>query len=167
MKTLNNTVLIIGSTVVAIVMATTMIFVRMKVAEKPTSVKRIILPPIFMSSGALMFISPVFRLSLIEISEAVIAGIIFSLLLIKFTKFDISGENIFLIPSKSFIFILFGLLFVRIVIKVVIGSQISFGETSGMFFLLAFAMILSWRLAMVWKYIQLKKGIEMQKHDRV
>ncbi len=159
MEKLNNTVLLIGSTIVALFMATLMIFIRSKVAKKPTSVKKIILPPIFMSSGALMFIFPAFRVSLLEISEAVIVGLLFSLLLIKFTKLEVSNDDIYLIPSRSFIFILFGLLLVRIVIKLMIGSQISFGETSGIFFILAFAMIISWRMAMIRKYLQLKRQL--------
>lgn len=163
MVTLNNTILVIGSTIIAFFMATTMIFVRTKAAKKPTSLKKIILPPIFMSSGALMYLFPVFRLSLLEIGEVTVVGVLFSLILIKFTTFEISGRDVFLIPSKAFIFILFGLLIVRIIIKLVIGSFISFGTTSGMFFLLAFVMIVSWRSAMVWKYIQLKSKIKQEK----
>jgi len=163
MEKLNNTVLLFGSTIVALFMATFMIFIRSKVAKKPTSVKRIILPPIFMSSGTLMFIFPMFRISLLELSEAVFVGILCSILLIKFTTFEVFDDDIYLIPSKSFIFILFGLLLVRLTIKLIIGSQISFGETSGIFYILAFAMILSWRIAMVRKYVQLKSAINVEK----
>lgn len=160
---MNNTVLVLGSTIIAFFMALMMIFVRSKVAQRPTSVKRIILPPIFMSSGALMYIFPVFRLSLLEIGEVVIVGLLFSILLIRFTKFEICGQDIYLIPSKSFIFILLGLLILRIIFKLIIGSFISFGTTSGMFYLLAFVMIISWRIAMVRKYMLLKRQITQQK----
>ncbi|HLR54699.1 MAG TPA: cytochrome c biogenesis protein CcdC [Pseudogracilibacillus sp.] len=152
---LNETILVTASSIIAVFMATTMIFVRMKAAKKPTSSKKIILPPIFMSSGACMFLFPEFRLSGIEIIEAVLVGALFSILLIKNTKFEIKQNDIFLIPSKSFIFILFGLLIVRTIIKVIVGSTISFGETSGMFFLLAFAMIVTWRIFMLKKYKKL------------
>lgn len=160
---MNNTILVVGSTVIALFMATTMIVVRSKVAQKPTSIKRIILPPIFMSSGALMYLFPVFRLSILEVGEVIVVGLLFSILLIKFTKFEVSGKDIYLIPSKSFIFILIVLLAVRIIFKFVIGSFISFGTTSGMFYLLAFVMIISWRGAMVWKYMRLKTKIKQTK----
>lgn len=159
---MNNTLLIVGSTIVAIFMAVTMILIRIKTAQKPTSVKRIILPPIFMSSGALMFIFPAFRLGYIQIFEALIVGIIFSIFLIKTTTFEMKQQQIYLIPSRSFIFILFGLLGIRIVIKLIVGSTISFEETSGMFFLLAFGMIISWRIAMLYKYIQLKNKVNVK-----
>ena len=45
------------------------LFVRMKAAKKPTNALKIIMPPVFMSSGALMYIVPQFRLSLMEIGR--------------------------------------------------------------------------------------------------
>lgn len=151
---------IIITSVVAAFMAVTMIFVRLKAAKRPTSVKRIILPPLFMSTGSFMFLSPVFRVQWIEVIEALAVGVIFSIFLIRFSKFEIKSNEIYLIPSKAFAAILFGLLLVRIVIKLIIGSYISLGETSGLFFLLAFGMILSWRIAMLYKYKKLEKKLK-------
>src|SRR5699024_9209056 len=115
-------------------MAVTMIFVRAKASKKPTSPKKIILPPIFMSTGAVMFFIPEFRLNATEVIEALLLGAIFSLLLIKTTKFEREGKDIYLIPSKAFIFVLIGLFLLRLIIKIIVGAHISFGETSGMFF---------------------------------
>lgn len=151
---------LVASTVVAAFMAVTMIFVRLKAAKKPASIKKIILPPLFMSTGALMFIFPEFQIKWIQVLEAVGVGIICSIFLIKTSKFEIRDKAIYLIPSKSFIFILFGLLLSRICIKLLIGSTISLGETSGMFFLLAFGMIATWRISMLYKYVQLEKRLE-------
>lgn len=159
---LNSPFILILSTIIATVMASTMMFVRMRASEKPASIKKIILPPLFMSSGALMFLFPMFQIGSQEVVEALSAGILFSFFLIKFSKFEIRQDDIYLIPSKSFVFILFGLLLVRIIIKLIVGSQISFGETSGMFFLLGFGMIFTWRLAMLFKYIKLKKELELK-----
>lgn len=136
-----------------------MIFVRLKASKKPASVKKIILPPLFMSTGAFMFLFPMFQVGWMQVVEAVCVGIIFSLFLIKTSTFEIRDHNIYLIPSKSFIFILFGLLLIRIIMKLAIGSTISLGETSGMFFLLAFGMIVSWRLAMLYKFKRLERQL--------
>lgn len=160
---MNQSILVTGSTVIALFMAVTMIVFRMKQAEKPTSKRKIILPPVFMSSGALMFLIPVFRISMLEVLEVLVVGAFFSIFLIKSTKFEIRQDQIYVIPSKSFIFILVGLLIIRLIIKQIIGSTISFGETSGMFFLLAFGMILTWRLDMLVRYIQLQKKMERKK----
>lgn len=151
--------LMVASTVVALGMAVTMIFVRMKAAERPTSVKRIIIPPLMMSSGSMMFLIPEFRLSLIQVGEAVIIGMFFSIFLIKSSSMHIRNNAIYLNPSKYFIFILIGLLAARLIFKVIIGSYISFGETSGMFFVLALAMIFTWRIAMLLQYKRLEKQL--------
>jgi len=150
---------LIASSIVAVFMAVTMIFVRLRAAKRPASVKKIILPPLFMSTGAFMFIVPEFRVALPEVFEALAVGVVFSLFLIKTSKFEIKGSDIYLIPSRAFIFILFGLLVVRTVIKLIIGSHISLQETSGLFFLLAFGMIISWRLAMLYKYKKLERKL--------
>lgn len=159
-KRVMNMFWLVASTVVAAFMAVTMIFVRLKAAKKPASVKKIILPPLFMSSGTLMFIFPVFHIQWLQVLEAVCIGIICSVFLIKTSKFEIRDQDIYLIPSKSFVFILFGLLVFRICIKLLIGSTISVGETSGMFFLLALGMIATWRLSMLYKYLQLEKRLK-------
>ncbi len=151
---------LIASTIVAVFMAVTMIFIRLKAAKKPASVKKIILPPLFMSSGALMFLFPEFQMKWSQVFEAVVVGMLFSVLLIKTSKFEIRNQSIYLIPSRAFALILFGLLFIRVIIKLIIGSTVSFGETSGMFFLLAFGMILTWRAFMLFKFIQLEKQLK-------
>ena len=150
---------LVASTVVAGFMAVTMIFIRLKAAKKPASVKKIILPPLFMSTGALMFIFPEFHIKWIQVFEAISIGMICSIFLIKTSKFEIRDKAIYLIPSKSFVFILFGLLLFRICIKLIIGSAITLGETSGMFFMLAFGMIATWRMAMLYLYLQLEKTL--------
>ncbi|WP_217585519.1 CcdC family protein [Lentibacillus saliphilus] len=152
---------IIASTVLAAFMAIFMIIIRMKAARKPVTVKKIIIPPIMMSTGALMFLFPVFRVPWTQVLEAVGVGLIFSLFLIKTSKFEIRRDGIYLIPSKAFAIVLIGLLAARIILKLVIGgwTAISLGEMSGMFFLLAFGMIITWRLAMLYQFQTLKKKL--------
>lgn len=152
---------LVASTIVAAFMAVTMIFIRIRGAKKPASVKKIMLPPLFMSTGALMFIFPVFQISLSQFLEALIVGVICSFFLVRASRFEIRHEAIYLIPSKSFVFILFGLLLFRIVMKLIIGSSISAGETSGMFFILAFGMIFTWRCCMLYKFLQLEKQLHV------
>lgn len=149
----------IASTVVGLMMATIMIIVRARAATRPTNAKRILLPPLFMSTGAFMFVVPLFRVSLLQVAEALIVGMIFSIFLIKSTSFTFEKGNIYLTPSKYFIVILIGLLIVRIVMKLALSSTISVGETSGMFFLLAFGMLATWRLVMFTKYLKIKNKI--------
>ncbi|WP_019242179.1 MULTISPECIES: CcdC family protein [Bacillus] len=142
------------STAIAVLMAFTVLFIRMKASKKPASVKKIILPPVFMSTGALMFIFPFFRVTGMEILEAITVGMLFSIFLIKTSKFEIKDNEIYLKRSKAFIFILLGLLIIRLIAKVILSSSIDVGQLSGMFWILAFGMIVPWRIAM---YFQFKK----------
>lgn len=146
--------MIIVSTVVALGMGTFVTIVRAKSAKKPASVKKILLPPLFMSTGALMFLFPFFRVTLSEFLEALIVGMIFSIVLIKTSKFERRDDDIYLKQTKAFIFILIGLLIIRVIAKIVLSSTIDVGTLSGMFWILAFGMIVPWRITM---YLQFKK----------
>lgn len=149
------------TTIFAVFMGFLVLAVRMKASQKPVSVKKIILPPFFMSTGALMYIFPYFRLTGMEILEAIILGMFFSIFLIKTSKFEIKEDQIYIKRSKAFAFVLIGLILVRTILKLVLSSTIDVGETGGMFWLVAFAMIVPWRIAM---YIQYKK-FETILHD--
>lgn len=149
--------LIIGTTFLALFMGTMAIIVRSKSAKRPVSIKKIILPPIFMSTGALMFVFEEFRVAPLQILEALIVGMLFSIILIRTTNFEIRDEAIFIKRSKAFGFILFGLLIVRLVGKLALSNTIDVGELGGMFWILAFGMIVPWRIAMLIKFNKLEK----------
>ena len=68
------------------------------------------------------------------------------------------GTEIYMKRSKAFPIILISLLIIRTLIKIFISSKIDPGEIGGMFFLLAFSMIVPWRLAMLYKYKKLKRS---------
>lgn len=146
--------LLILSTILATMMAILAIFIRLKAAEKPATARKIILPPVFMSTGSLMFLFPMFRVTPLEIIEAVSVGMIFSILLIKTSQFEVRDNEIYLKRSKAFIFILFGLLILRVILKFFLSNTIDIGELGGMFYLLALGMIIPWRIAM---FISFKK----------
>ncbi|WP_179860765.1 CcdC family protein [Sporosarcina koreensis] len=150
-------VLIVGSTVVFFVMGLLAFFVRSKAAQRPITPVRIILPPLFMSSGLLMFLFTQFQVPKNQVFEAMAVGLLFSTILIATTNFEHKDGNLFVKRSKAFIFILAGLLIFRLVAKLILSSSIDVGELAGMFFILAFSMIIPWRIGMLVKYSRLKK----------
>lgn len=147
--------MVIATSIGAIFVAVFAMVIRMKAAKRPASVKKILLPPLFMSTGALMYLFPDFRLTPSEILESIMVGMLFSILLIKTSKFEIKEQSIYLKRSRAFVFILIGLLVIRISGKLVLSAAIDYGELSGMFFLLAFSMIVPWRIAMYRNYQKL------------
>lgn len=153
---------VIGSTIMAIVMGSFVMVIRMRASKKPTNEKKIIIPPIAMSSGAVMFLFEQFRVSPMEILEASAVGILFSTILIATSKFEVKGQEIYLKRSKAFAFILIGLLIFRIVAKMILSSSIDVGELAGMFWILAFAMLVPWRIAMLIQFKRIKKTIPLK-----
>ncbi|TBW68465.1 CcdC protein domain-containing protein, partial [Staphylococcus epidermidis] len=63
---------LVFSIVFALFMGIVVIVIRMKAQKFPVNEKKIILPPIFMSTGALMYVIPYFRLTGAEILESII-----------------------------------------------------------------------------------------------
>nr|WGD97030.1 DUF1453 family protein [Bacillus safensis] len=154
--------MILISSIIAICMAVVVMFIRIKSSAKPATAKKIILPPIFMSTGALMFFVPMFRVTGAEFLEAITVGMFFSIFLIKTSKFEIRGNDIYLKRSKAFVFILIGLLVLRIGMKTILSSSIDYGSLSGMFWILAFGMIVPWRVAMYLSFRKLSKQLDPQ-----
>lgn len=154
-----STLFAILTTIMFVFMASAMIVIRSKASKRPATVKKIILPPLFMSTGALMFIFPYFQVSWWQVLEAVSVGMVFSIFLIITSNFEVKGKDIYLKPSKVFIFILIFLLVLRICLKMYLGQSISIGETSGMFYLLAFGMLVTWRIAMLVKFLKIRQNI--------
>ena len=91
--------------------------------------------------------------------ESIILGVIFSSVLIWTSHFEVQGAEVYMKRSKAFPIILISLLIIRTIIKIFISSSIDPGEIGGMFFLLAFSMIVPWRLAMLYKYKNVKKSL--------
>ncbi len=156
----------VASSIMAIFMGLMVIFIRMKAAKRPINAKKIILPPIFMSTGALMFIFETFRVGPLEILEATVVGMLFSIVLIKTSKFEIKNSQIYLKRSKAFPFILIGLLLIRIVWKGILSSSIDLGQLSGMFWILAFGMIVPWRIAMYIEYRRLASQLGQENETK-
>ncbi|WP_062050896.1 CcdC family protein [Bacillus sp. JCM 19034] len=144
----------------AIGMAILALFIRLKAIKHPATIKKIILPPLFMSTGFIMFLYEPARPSTLQVMEAIAVGLIFSIFLIKTSTFEIRNQQIYLKRSKAFVFILMGLLVIRIIFKLIIGDSIIVEELAGMFFLLAYGMIVPWRISMLMKYRKLEKQLK-------
>ena len=149
------------SSIGAFVMALIVIYVRTKKSKEPTSIKKILLPPVFMSTGSIMFLYPPMQVHVLYAIESLIVGMIFSIPLILTSNFEVKGKEIFLKRSKSFVFILLGLLILRTIIKFFVGDVISVYETGGLFYILAVGMIFAWRIVMYLRFKQTQKVLHL------
>lgn len=152
--------------IVVAIMALSVIVIRLQAAKKPASIMKIIMPPIGMSTGFFMFLFPVMRVSWFWALGAFLFGVIFlAYPLIATSKFHVMDGKIYLRRSKAFIWILLILLAVRLILHSYIEDYITVPQTGAVFFVLAFGMLLPWRIAMYRGYRKVEKEDCMANKD--
>lgn len=136
-------------------MALMVMLVRMRASSKPVNAMKIIMPPIGMSTGFLMFIAPVTRIP-IEwgIASFLVGALLFSYPLIKTSNMYVQDGHVYMKRSKAFVGILLVLLVVRFALHGYVEEWITIYQTGAVFFVLAYGMLLPWRIYM---YMQFRK----------
>lgn len=140
--------------------ASAVIFIRMRASRKPVSIMKIIMPPIGMSTGFFMFLYPPTHIPLSwALSAFAVGAVAFSYPLMLTTKFQLENRQIYARRSKAFVFILLALLIVRIAAHSYIEEIITIYQTGAVFFILAFGMIVPWRVYMYVQYRNLIRAL--------
>lgn len=148
------------SSIGMVAMALLAIFVRMRGTNKPISTVKIIMPPIGMSTGFLMFVAPAFRVPGMWGLLAFLVGLLlFSYPLIRSSQLELHDGQVFVKRSKSLAFVMLGLLALRVALHSYIEQYISIPQTGALFFLLAFGMLVPWRAAMLLRYRKLQRTV--------
>ncbi|MBP3964921.1 CcdC family protein [Paenibacillus lignilyticus] len=148
----------VASIVITLLSGVAVMFLRLRASNRPTTMRKIIVPPIGMSTGFLMFVAPVTHVPwLWGIAAFAVGAVLFAYPLIRTSKLERVGETIVLKRSKMFIFILLGLLIVRLLVHNVVEQAVSIPQTGALFFVLAFGMIVVWRIAMLQSYLKLMR----------
>lgn len=138
---------------------------RLKETQRPLTERRIIIPPLGMSTGFSMFLYPPMRVPALWGLGAFLAGAaLLAPALIATSKMSIEGDQIFLKRSKAFLWVVVILLAVRHALRVELGLFISHPQTASLFYLLAFGMIVCWRGNMLGKYRSLRVQMATASH---
>lgn len=160
MPAISNQVLQWASTIVIIVGALMVILIRLRAARKPTSIRKILIPPAAMVTGFLMFAAPIMRIPLTMAFGAFVVGILFSVPLIKSSKMHEGDDGrIYLKRSPAFVVVLLSLLVIRLVLHSFIERYVTIPQTGAIFFILAFGMLLPWRIAMFINYRRFSRDL--------
>ncbi|GIP49993.1 hypothetical protein D3C76_167220 [compost metagenome] len=161
MKLMNPSYMQIFFTFGAMAMAVAVLFIRLKASRRPVTVKKIVIPPLGMTTGLIMFVVPETHIPFLWGVIAFAFGwLLFSYPLIRTTKFEKIDDEIYAERSRSFILILVGLLVVRLLLHEVVEQYVSVMQTGALFFLLAYGMIIRWRLFMFKQYRVMTENIE-------
>jgi membrane protein CcdC involved in cytochrome C biogenesis len=129
---------------------------RMRETSRPISARKILIPPIGMSTGFGMFLYPPTRIPLTWALAAFAFGaLVLCYPLVKSSELARQGNDIMLRRSPAFLWILAGLVVIRFAARSYVERFVSPIQTGSIFFVLAFGMILPWRLLMYRQYRRL------------
>jgi membrane protein CcdC involved in cytochrome C biogenesis len=133
---------------------------RLREGRRAVTLKTIVIPPLGMSTGFSMFLVPAFRVHWTWALEAFLVGAcMLSVPLIRTTRLILENGIVMMRRSKIFFGVVLFLAAIRYFARDYIGHIISVEQTAGLFFILAFGMILIWRASMYFEYKQLKSSL--------
>lgn len=148
----------VGSVTVSALAGLTLIILRIRAGNQPTSLRKIVIPPLGMATGFIMFAFSVTHIPWVWGLSAFLTGmLIFAFPLIVTTRLERVESEIYVRRSKAFVFIMLTLFIIRLSLHGVVEKYMSIPQTGAIFYLLAFGMIIPWRLAMISDYMRLKK----------
>lgn len=149
----------IGAIAVSALAGIMLIVLRLRAGKRPTTLRKIIIPPLGMATGFIMFALPVTHIPWLWGLSAFGTGmLIFSFPLVVTTRLERVEADIFVRRSKAFIVIMLVLFLLRLSLHSVVEQFMTIPQTGAIFYLLAFGMIIPWRFAMVGDYIRLQKS---------
>jgi membrane protein CcdC involved in cytochrome C biogenesis len=149
------------STLVAtLVGSTALIAWRIRETQRPVTARKILIPPLGMASGFAMFLAPQTRVPFTWGLAAFLAGaVLLSYPLVRTSELTRSGDAILLKRSRAFLVILLGLVAVRLAARSYVEQYVDTLQTGSLFFLLAFGMLLPWRIVMYLRYRTLTHSV--------
>ena len=129
---------------------------RLREVRSAVSLRKIIIPPLGMATGFCMFFVPAFRIPPLWAACAFLLGATaLAYPLLRTSRLVRDGEAIMMQRSHAFFFVVIALAVVRILARSYIDRYVSIEQTGALFFVLAFGMILRWRMRMFFEYRQL------------
>jgi membrane protein CcdC involved in cytochrome C biogenesis len=126
---------------------------RVREGRTAVTARKILIPPLGMATGFSMFIVPAFRVPLAWAIAAFLIGAIalaYPLLLTSSLQRD--GDVIMMKRSGAFFTVVIALAAIRYFARGYFDAILSIEQTGGLFFILAFGMILRWRMSMFRQY---------------
>jgi membrane protein CcdC involved in cytochrome C biogenesis len=129
---------------------------RVREGRSAVTVKKIVMPPVGMATGFCMFLVPAFRIPpLWALAAFLIGATILAYPLLRTSRLIRDGENVMMQRSNIFFVVIVALALIRIVARNYFDALLTLNQTGALFFVLAFGMILRWRMNMYFQYRRL------------
>jgi membrane protein CcdC involved in cytochrome C biogenesis len=141
------------SVVTSIFGAVAVLIWRVREGQTPVTLKKILIPPAGMATGFCMFIVPAFRFPWTwALAAFLIGAILLAWPLLRTSRLHREGDAIMMKRSGAFLLVIIVLAAVRFAARSYFNRIMSIEQTGGLFFILAFGMILRWRMNMYFQY---------------
>ena len=129
---------------------------RVREGRSAVTMRKIIIPPVGMATGFCMFVLPAFRVSWVwALGAFVLGALVLAYPLVRTSRLTLVENEVMMHRSASFFAVIVALGVIRIAAHSYLDTYISVQQTAGLFFVLAFGMILRWRLSMLFQYRRL------------
>jgi len=129
---------------------------RIREARGAVSIKKIVIPPMGMATGFSMFFVPAFRIPWAWAGIAFALGaVVLAYPLLATSRLVRQGDAIMMQRSNAFFTVILALAAVRLLARGYFDKLLTVEQTGALFFVLAFGMILRWRVAMLREYLKL------------
>jgi membrane protein CcdC involved in cytochrome C biogenesis len=131
---------------------------RVRESRTAVSARKIIIPPLGMATGFCMFIAPAFRVPWAWAAVAFLGGALgLAYPLLRTSRLVREGETVMAQRSHAFFAVVIVLAGIRVAARGYLDTVLTVQQTAGLFFILAFGMILRWRSSMFLQYRALIK----------
>ena len=132
---------------------------RLREARSPVSLQKIVIPPLGMATGFSMFLVPAFRVPWAWAGSAfAIGAVALAYPLLATTRLVRQGDSITMQRSTAFISVILVLAAVRLLARGYLDTVFSAQQSGALLFVLAFGMILRWRMWMLKQYRSLTRA---------
>jgi membrane protein CcdC involved in cytochrome C biogenesis len=132
------------------------LFWRVREGRTAVTVRKIVIPPLGMSTGFCMFFAAQFRVPWMwAVGAFLIGAVLLAWPLLATSRLEREGDAIMMRRSKVFFLVIIVLAAVRYFARGYFDNVLTLEQTGGLFFILAFGMILRWRLSMLAQYRRL------------
>ena len=138
---------------------------RVQEGRRPITLRKLLAPPLGMATGFSMFLFPIFGIPIsfrIPWSWAIAAFLIGAVLLawplLRTSRLERVGDVIWMKRSGAFFTVVIFLAAIRYLARNYFDSILTIEQTGGLFFILAFGMILRWRLSLYAQFRALTTG---------
>jgi membrane protein CcdC involved in cytochrome C biogenesis len=126
---------------------------RIREGRTAVTIRKIVIPPLGMSTGFSMFIVPAFRVPWAWAGIAFLLGaILLAWPLLATSRLILENGIIKMQRSGVFFTVIVVLALVRFLARTYLDKAMTLEQTGGLFFILAFGMIVRWRLRMLMEY---------------